>query len=304
MNQSILLLLIFTLINNPKIIYGDLDYIEIEELENKSNTIDWYNKSKSVAVIIPRKQLIQISKDEFRINTITLKEEIENINTQHQFKDQISVGIGTGFLVAPNKLLTAGHLVRDIKKSVLVFDYQWDSSNGKLWKEIYAKEEIYHLKKVLSKCNSKKGDYALIEIDKAIENRTFLKIADFKEKERLEVKMISCPDGTPLKLTNKGQIWKKNPRIEGLSNKGYFFHNLDNSGGSSGAPIFDSQTGKVIGIQSGGDDNYLEKEGITYQVKGDDDGLNTNIGRNLSGEYGSKLPQKLIEKIKHMPKKD
>ncbi|MEL7220600.1 MAG: trypsin-like peptidase domain-containing protein, partial [Bacteroidota bacterium] len=116
----------------------------------------------------------------------------------------------------------------------------------------------------------------------------------FDDQERSAIKMISCPDGTPLKLTQAGIVWNKLPRELGLSDKGYFIHNLDNSGGSSGAPIFDAQSGQVIGIQSGGDDNYVEKDGIIYQVKGDDNGLNSNINSDLSGEYGSKIDLALI----------
>lgn len=284
------------LLNNPDIIYGELDYIEIEELENKPSDIDWYHISKSVAVIIPKSQISQISENEFKIHQMTLNDEIEQLDTRHQFKNQISVGIGTGFLVSSDKILTAGHLAKDIKQSIIVFDYQWDSRNERLRKEIYHKEEIYHVEKIISKCNSKRGDYALIELDKSIKNRSFLVIGDFEEKKGIEIKMISCPDGTPLKLTNKGQIWKKAPREEGLSNEGFFLHNLDNSGGSSGAPIFDSKTGKVIGIQSGGDENYYERGGLIYQVVGDEDGAHSNIGRDLSGEHASRIPVK----VRHM----
>lgn len=83
--------------------------------------------------------------------------------------------------------------------------------------------------KVILKCDTKKGDYTLFEINKAINDRHPLNLLVSTANRRKDVKMISSPNGTPLKLTSKGEIWEKDPESEGLSNKGYFFHNLDNS---------------------------------------------------------------------------
>ncbi len=237
--KYLLLLALITLVSTPRdIVYGTLDYIEVEDLKYHKTAIDWYAKAKSVAVIVPSEYLIQVSENEFRLDKFTLQDEIETIALVHPFKEQICVGVGTAFLVAPNQVLTAGHLVKDLRKSVILFDYVWDSSNGKLGKERYRRDEVFHLKKIIARRNSRKGDFALIEMDKLINDRDFLELADFNERKGSAVKMISCPDGTPLKLTNYGVIWDKLPSDLGLLNEGYFIHNLDNSGGSSGAPIF------------------------------------------------------------------
>jgi hypothetical protein len=112
--------------------------------------------------------------------------------------------------------------------------------------------------------------------------------------DKREVKMISAPDGIPLKLTDSGRVLGKRPSQRGpdLNLSGFFFHTLDNSYGSSGAPIFDATTGRVIGIQSGGDDNFHEEKGVVYATRGDL--KRSNLGRPLTGEWGSLIPQKAL----------
>ena len=293
--KLILILGISLLINVGAIIYGEDNFIEIEDV--KVTDIDWVKISKSVGVIVPKKMLIKISANSYKIDNFKLNDEIENLTKEHRFQDQPAIGIGTIFLVSENQMVTAGHLVKDLRNSVILFDYEWSNKGKKIQKEVYNSDEIYELKKVVKRCNSRRGDYALIEINSFISDRKPLKLKKLNPTVGESLKMISTPDGTPLKLTSKGVIWEKDPKLEGLTRSGYFIHNLDNSGGSSGAPIFDSITGEVIGIQSGGDDNFVNKNGTIVQVKGDEKGENTNINRKLSGEYGSIIPNKLIDKI-------
>ncbi|MEM1219147.1 MAG: serine protease [Bacteroidota bacterium] len=286
------LLLCLSLLFLPEkgeIVYGSIDYLEVLELKDASSPIDWYEKSRAVGVIIPMNEMIQSSEGTYQIRDFRLREEIEQLNPNHPFTNQVCVGIGTVFLVDSTRIMTAGHLVKDLRKSVIVFDYEWDCKSSSLLKKTYQQNEVFRLKKVVKRKNSRKGDYALIELDKVVTDRPFLTLEPYTSNVE-SLKTISSPDGTPLKLTNQGFVWKKDPRIEKLSSEGFFLHNLDNSGGSSGAPIFNAKTGQVIGIQSGGDDNYIKIGGFVYSVKGDDEGNNTNIGRPLSGEVGSKIP--------------
>lgn len=248
-----------------EIIYGSDDFIEVGDIE--ADNIDWYGLSKSVAVIIPKQRLIKIDENHFKLDNYTLDNENERLSRNHRLKQQPSIAIGTAFLVSENKMITAGHAAKELKDCVLVFDYQWDSQSNKLSKEIYKKSELLTIDKILLKRNSRNGDYTLFKINNRVKARKALNLSTNQTISGKDLKMISSPDGTPLKLTSKGKVWSKKPRIEGLSDKGYFIHNLDNSGGSSGAPIFDSTTGCVIGIQSGGDENYIEINGITTQVK-------------------------------------
>lgn len=271
------------------IVYGEINYLEVCALKESSSPIDWYEKSRAVGVIIPMNEMIQSSGDIYQIRDFRLREEIEQLNPNHPFANQVCVGIGTVFLVDSTRIMTAGHLVKDLRKSVIVFDYEWDCKRSSLLKKTYRQNEVFRLKRVVKRKNSKKGDYALIELDKVVTGRPFLTLESYTSNID-SLKMISSPDGTPLKLTNQGIVWTKYPAIEKLSNESFFLHNLDNSGGSSGAPIFNAKTGQVIGIQSGGDDNYIKIGDFVYSVQGDDEGNNTNIGRPLSGEVGSKIP--------------
>ena len=300
MKQTTLPLLILLLLSfsTEKIIYGDFDFVEIENIAE--GEINWQKKAKAVAVFTTEENLIEIKKGYYKLKDYKLKDELPKLR-KHPFLYQPAIGMSTAFLITEDKLMTVGHAGNEtLKEAVYLFDYEWDSKNKKIKKEIYHESEIYRCKEILMLEYSKRqGDYAILQMDKKIKGRIPLKIINI-EKEKIVNKplvMIGSPDGVPLKFTKKGTAWKKRP-YNRFSKKKYFLHNLDVSVGNSGAPIFLKSTGEVVGIQSGGDEDYTEIEGDMVIVKGDYNGQSSNLNRGLSGEVGSFIPQKIIDLIK------
>ncbi|WP_338410085.1 serine protease [uncultured Flavobacterium sp.] len=280
------------------VIYGDFDAIEIEDIE--VDQIDWQAKAKSVAVYLSEEDLEPVGNGYYRLNiAYTLQKEYPKLK-KHPFLEQPAFGISTAFLVADDKLMTVGHADKNrLLKVVYIFDYEWDVKNKKLKKEIYHESEIYRCTKILtSKNNKRKGDYAVLLMDKKIKGKTPLKVRNINRKSLIgkDIVTIGSPDGVPLKFTKKGVVWEKLP-YDGLSENKFFIHNLDVSVGSSGSPIFLKSTGEVIGIQSRGEDDYIETDTEMVFVQGDYDGKNSNLGRSLVGECGSLIPQKVINII-------
>lgn len=292
------LILIILSFSTGEIIYGDFDFVEIDEINNTD--IDWKSIAKSVAIFTSKSNLLEIGNGYYKLKDYTLRDELPKLKN-HPFIEQPAVGFSTAFLVAKDKLMTAGHTgKKDLKEVIYLFDYEWDSQKKKLKKEVYHESEIYRCKKILTLKNSKrKGDFAVLQIDKETTGRIPLVIKNIKRDKIIgkSLVMIGSPDGVPLKFTKRGAVWKKKP-YDRMSKKKYFLHNLDVSAGSSGAPIFLKSTGEVIGIQSGGDEDYTKIGNEIVIVKGDFDGKNSNLNRDLTGEHGSLIPEEIIELIK------
>jgi hypothetical protein len=282
------------------IFYGEDDYVEIDQISKLSDTkVDWLTIAKSVAIVIndPGKDGLDLSKAQ------TMRQRYKDLNLDPKYKygDQVSVAKLTAFLVGPDKIMTAGHAgFRDLERSAFLFDFEWDSTNKCLRKTSYLESEIFHCEEVLLYCHDELGDFAICRLDKPVPGRKALKLEVVKNAGAINLKhakMISAPDGLPLKLTNDGQIFgtRRSQRAPDLVLTSFFFHSLDNSGGSSGAPIFDAKTGQVIGIQSGGDDNFMDKDGVAFATRGDFE--QSNLGRPLTGEWGSLIPPQALELV-------
>ncbi|MEO1713886.1 MAG: hypothetical protein AAFU60_11200 [Bacteroidota bacterium] len=108
----LLSLLLSILTQREEIVYGEIDYLEVLAVQGSPGSIDWYERSKAVGVIIPKDHLLPLSDGNYQIKDFRLREEIEQLDPNHPFFDQICVGIGTVFLVDSNRIMTAGHLVK------------------------------------------------------------------------------------------------------------------------------------------------------------------------------------------------
>ena len=299
---SLLLLSLVSLSNLPEswIFYGEDDYVEIDQIAKLPSTkVDWLTIAKSVAIVIndPGKEGLDLS------NAQTMRQRYEDpsLDPNYKYGDQVRVARLTAFLVGPDKIMTAGHAgYKNLEGSAFLFDFEWDSTNKRLRKAHYLESEIYHCKEVLLYRHDESGDFAICRLDKPVLGRQPLELEVVKNASAIDLKdakMISAPDGLPLKLTNNGQTFgaRRSERAPDLALTSFFFHSLDNSGGSSGAPIFDAKTGHVIGVQTGGDDNFLVKDGVAYATKGDFE--QSNLGRPLIGEWGSLIPRQALEVV-------
>ncbi len=290
-------IVLLTTLPASAIFYGDDDYVEVDQIDKNDSDIDWAERARSVAIVLDNvgPNGLDLS------NARAMRARYRNppLEAGYKYGPQPRVAQLTAFLVGPDLIMTAGHAgARRLGRAAFVFNYTWDSKNKRLRQSKYGPTEVYRCKKVLLHRNDKLGDYAICQLDKPVKGRTPLTIEALQDTAAIDkqpAKMISAPDGTPLKLTNAGQTLGSRPtdRSPNLNLKHFFFHTLDNSGGSSGAPIFSAKTGRVIGIQSGGDDNFTRKEGVVYATRGDFE--KSNLGRPLKGEWGSLIPARAVE---------
>jgi V8-like Glu-specific endopeptidase len=160
----------------------------------------------------------------------------------------------TGFLVAPDLLVTAGHCMVNVGESFndtdayckaysWLFDYAISSTGATEVTDIPA-DKLYACKSVLYAVNEEKApfrDYALVRLARPVLDRAPFKFAATAVKIDDEVKMIGYPLGSPAKLTYGAKV-----QVNELSEQS-FITNLDAFEGNSGSPVLNSAN-EVVGI--------------------------------------------------------
>lgn len=194
----------------------------------------------------------------------TLEEEY-GVCKDEKFSQQPTSAIAcTGFLVAPDLMLTAGHCMVNVgeainKKTPQCEDFDWVfdyAINQKGADPLKGKSSsIVRCDKVIYAIHEEKGenrkDYALIKLNRPMNDRHYFKPGSLEEMyEGKRIAMMGFPVGLPLKYASDAFIKKLNPE------KVYFEGTVDAVGGNSGSPVI-SRKGELLGILVRGNDDFV-----------------------------------------------
>ncbi len=172
-----------------------------------------------------------------------------------RFSEQVTVPSCTGFLAKSNVLITAGHCMKtkdDCDKFAWVFNYALKSAGDSRYTKT-SPNQIYKCKRVISQRIEDFGavDYTIIELDRPVEGRQPLRLGfDAIVKVGMSVTNIGHPSGLPLKFVDGATVIRLSDSDRTLDT------DLDVFQGTSGSPVFDGETGVVIGINSHGHSDY------------------------------------------------
>lgn len=225
-----------------KVIYG---------LDNRVDPINSSNANfkmwaKSTAAQIPNNNIDQ----NLNIATQTLGESMSLCSDQ-RFAHQIAPARCSGFLVAPDILVTAGHCMRsssDCSDSKWVFDFT-EGTRTLDADDVYGCKEI--IKQELNSGRLPNIDYAVIKLDRPVTGRKPLKFrTSGKISDGTPLVVIGHPSGLPTKISDGAVVRNNNPVA-------YFSSNLDTFGGNSGSAVFNVNTGEVEGILVRGETDYV-----------------------------------------------
>jgi V8-like Glu-specific endopeptidase len=187
----------------------------------------------------------------FKTQTIPAK------NDLRAFINQPRVGDCTGFLIAPDLMATAGHCIQsqsECKTTQVVFDYVKPNTAASSLK--ISKNSIYQCKKVITRnfkpSENHPSDYAVFQLDRPVLDRTPMVLADQKIEtlDQMPLSILGFPRGVFMKYADHAKVLK-------IESEQSFRSNLDSFQCNSGSPIFEENTGKVVGILISGsfDDN-------------------------------------------------
>lgn len=166
-----------------------------------------------------------------------------NLCRDEAFWDQPTAGFCTGFLVAPDIVVTAGHCIvsaADCNITRLVFNHSVFSSGE--YPTSAPDDHVYACRDLLARNYDQKGaDYSVIRLDRPVSGVTPMQVRRQGALQPGEfVAILGHPSGLPLKLAAGAQV--RHVQSD------FFVTNVDAYGGNSGSPIINLQTGLVEGI--------------------------------------------------------
>jgi V8-like Glu-specific endopeptidase len=195
------------------------------------------------------------------------------IRPSERFAEQPTGAFCSGVLVAPDRVLTAGHCLRTHACSglVLVFDYAIREKGQDPTRARAA--DVYRCSEVLSLRDGSESDWALLALDRPVEGRPPLELERGGVEAGQGVFTIGYPFGLPAKYAGTAVV--RETTALGFSS------DLDAMSGNSGGPVFDAETRKVVGIVSRGDDfwrqDYDRPGLVTANVLGHEAGAGTIV---------------------------
>lgn len=196
--------------------------------------------------------------DEIKKTPQTLLQTMPLLCKDEKFLTEPVQGFCSGVLIAPDKLLTAGHCFRgkkECEESSVIFGFTAAKAKGKINPyDVYRCKEIVVRENTIVKKDLWSLDYAVIQLDRPVKDVLPVKIASQADLPKVGDVVISLSH--PLGLPLKQDIAKILP----YKSEAHFLRvGVDTFSSSSGSPLF-NQAGELVGILSEGADDLIAEE--------------------------------------------
>lgn len=227
---------------NARGVFGNDDRKEIKD------AYGFEDYARATAVMIPKSSI-----SGNKVYATTLRARLNkmygtsNFDPDVKFLDQPACANCTGFLIAPDVLVTAGHCIETMSKAkdyVWVFDYtsenDYDMSKGYF---TINPENVFEVSEVLGayfQDMSTYTDYSVLRLNKKTDRKPYRFRTGGKVALWSDVYTIGSPTGLPLKLADNAYV------VDNSYDK-WFKNNVDGFPGNSGGPVFNPE-GFIEGI--------------------------------------------------------
>lgn len=249
---------------SPKVFYGEDDRELISSL-HKTRDERYIREARSVFAQVDKKELIP-SGNQYLVHTESAAKAF-GMCKEEKFSMEPSLSKCTGFLVAPDILMTAGHCIKNQKacqKAAWIMDYRFNGNlsvkkNASL---LFNQSNVVTCAGVIASVENKKMDYALIKLNRKVTDRIPFKLRESGTvTKNEELHIIGHPLGMPKILTT-------NVIVSKTSDRDFFSVIADTFGGNSGSPVINKSTGVVEGILVRGEQDFAFKyTGFCNKIK-------------------------------------
>ena len=178
-----------------------------------------------------------------------------NLCADEPYREQPNPAFCSGFLVAPDIIVTAGHCLTsalDCANVAFVFGFGYASATSDVAKVNAA--NVFHCRELIAtQAPSAGADFAVVRLNRAVTGRRPVAFrASGKIEDQAPLIVIGHPSGLPTKVAG-GAAVRSNVA------DGYFVSNLDTYGGNSGSAVFHGVTGVVEGILVRGEQDFTTR---------------------------------------------
>jgi len=210
--------------------------------------------SKSVGILIDKSLLKKIDVNFFEVESLSQTDQNGlNICIDQKFSNLKSLNACSGFLSGPDEFITAGHCFlnqNDCNEKVIIFDYKKPIFGTKIK---ISKDNIHECQSIEKQLFDPDVDYDYAKIKlKSLSNRKALTLSKTMHNPNHSHAMIGFPLGQPMTVSTDVEIIG--------SNEDTLSVRVDSFQGNSGSPLIDLDTGKVVGILSRGQEDFVYNE--------------------------------------------
>lgn len=234
----------------PTVIYGAddrLDYFQV-------SSVAWQAKADSTVALI-RSSKLETLGALTKILSVHYGRSL-GLCSQEPFYDQETAAFCSGFLIAPDTIITAGHCVRSQESCAstkFVVGFRIEVA-GVQPREI-ASDQVYSCATLVHSVATSGGeDFAVVKLDRPVTQAPPLA---YRQSGSLAIKdaltVIGHPAGLPLKVAGGATV-----RSIGTE---FLVANLDTYGGNSGSAVFNTESGEVEGVLVRGEVDFVYKDG-------------------------------------------
>jgi len=206
-----------------KVIYGDDDRLDLYEVEDKSLLA---LADSTVALMQSTK--VSIRSDGLADLSLMSYKGDYNLCANEPFVNQKTAAFCSGSLVGKDLVMTAGHCITSessCKSTKLVFGFAIKDGTQSTPSQVKA-SEVYGCKQIVRRVQSGSTDYALIKLDREVENHKPLKVyRGGVLAAGTGLTVIGHPSGLATKVASGGKVRS--------SNDIYYVTDLDTYGGNS-----------------------------------------------------------------------
>ncbi|MGE0527945.1 MAG: serine protease [Bdellovibrionales bacterium] len=235
---------------SPSVIYGDdnrLDYYQVGDSL-------WRAHADSTVALISSSK-VNVRGEWAEIQTSGYGSSM-GLCSNEPFFEQETAAFCSGFLVAPDVVVTAGHCVREgtgCAATRFVFGFRLEDAGDKPRRvstdAIYSCAHLIH-----SVADSDGEDFAVVRLDRAVTQVAPLPLRrQGKPGVGDALTVIGHPSGLPLKIAPGAEV--RQVKSE------FLIANLDTYGGNSGSAVFNSHTGEVEGVLVRGEMDFVYENG-------------------------------------------